>query len=77
MTDVDDRGDDYDDREPDPSDYEDARAYEEHCLEVHGGESCDCPPLTQAEMGAAWAEREREHRAEVHGGGECRCEAPF
>lgn len=40
---------DYDDdyREPDPEDWEIARAYEEHyehCDQVHGGGECDCRP---------------------------------
>jgi hypothetical protein len=40
----------YDDepwREPDPEDYEQARAdeeYAEHCAEAHGGAPCDCRP---------------------------------
>ena len=47
MTDVDDWSDPTrDDREPDPSDYEEARAreeYQDHCAQVHGGADCDCP----------------------------------
>ena len=47
VTDVDDWSDPADDgREPDISDYEEARAneeYWEHCDEVHGGKDCDCP----------------------------------
>lgn len=65
------------DREPDPGDYEEARAHEEHCLEDRGGKACDCPLLSPEETDAAWAERAREHRAEDHGGGECGCEPPF
>ena len=49
MTDVNDWHDPcYDDREPDISDYEEARAahdYELHCNRVHGGRDCDCPPV--------------------------------
>ena len=77
MTDVDDWRDPGDDREPDPEDYEDAKACEEHCLEVHGGEACNCPLPTPEEIEAAWAERHRQHRAEDHGGGDCDCTAPY
>jgi hypothetical protein len=77
MTDVDDWRDQGGDYEPDPSDYEDAKAYEEHCREVHGGEACDCPLPTREETEAAWAERARQHVAEDHGGGERHCQPPF
>lgn len=47
MTDVSDWSDPCrDDREPDPSDYAEARDNEEywqHCDDAHGGEQCDCP----------------------------------
>ena len=47
MTDVDDWRDPCrDDREPDESDYAEARDNEEywqHCDDAHGGERCDCP----------------------------------
>jgi hypothetical protein len=53
MTDVDDWHDPtYDDYEPDPSDYEEARAneeYWEHRDTEHGGGECDCP---QTPLGA-------------------------
>jgi len=67
--------DDY--REPDPEDYEIAKAEHEHSETVHGGRPCDCPVPTEEEIAAQWAEEDRKHRAEVHGGGECRCEPPF
>lgn len=77
MTDAGDWRDPGGDREPDPSDYEDAKAYAEHCDEAHDGEACDCPPPTPEEIEAAWTERARQHVAEDHGGGECDCVAPF
>ena len=49
MTDVDDWS--ADDREPDPEDFEEARAneeYWEHCDQAHGGDDCNCrAPLAE------------------------------
>ena len=58
---------------------EDAEAYEEHCLTVHDGRSCDCPVLTEEEIARQWAEQDRRHREQAHGGAECDCdnEPPF
>lgn len=49
--------DDY--REPDPEDYEIARAYEEyyeHMEKVHGGHQCDCRPTRRERL--AWRLRD-------------------
>lgn len=58
--DQDDPDDDWDDdddyREPDPEDYEIAKAYEEyaeHCEEKHGGGECDCRPPLRARLAAS------------------------
>lgn len=64
-------------REPDPGDYLEQQAEQEHLTEVHGGAPCDCPPF---DLTAWLAEKAKEHRDEAHGGGECHCppdEAPF
>lgn len=77
MTDVSDWYDDIDYREPDPEDYEIAKAEDEHSEQVHDGEPCDCPVPTEEETAARWAEETRQHNAEYHDGGECDCQAPF
>jgi hypothetical protein len=69
------RDDDY--REPDPEDYEIAKAEHEHSEQVHGGKPCDCPVPTEEETAAYWAEQTRQHSAEYHDGGECHCQSPF
>jgi hypothetical protein len=66
-----------DDREPDPEDYEIAKAEREHSEQAHGGKPCDCPAPTEEETAAYWAEQTRLHNAEYHDGGECDCQAPF
>lgn len=81
MTDVDDWHDYRDDDwEPDPTDYLEQKAQEEHEDEVHGGQPCNCPVPTEAEIKAQWEKRAAEHRAEAHAGGKCDCppeEPPF
>lgn len=54
-----------------------AEEYWAHCDEAHDGNPCDCPPPTQAELDAAWAESARQHSEDEHDGGECDCKAPF
>lgn len=66
--------DDWDGPDPDPSDYEESRAYAEHvqhCEDVHGGGECDCrPPLADRARNAArrarfaWARLTRRASAE-------------
>jgi hypothetical protein len=78
VTDVSDwRDDDRDGYEPDGSDYEIAKAEEEHCQEAHGGRDCNCPPPGPEETAAYWAGQARLHDTEVHGGFPCDCTAPF
>jgi hypothetical protein len=80
VTDVSDWYDDLDPSaryEPDPEDYEIAKAEREHSETVHAGGDCDCPLPTKEETEAYWAEQARLHSADTHDGFPCDCTAPF